>query len=255
VTQHDWHPTTEQLSAFLDGQLSSDEQGEWDAHIKTCEQCQQELAALRLTVNLLRALPQPDLPRSFALPVNTAVTPIADYSTQRVSRSPAQRRRTWPVVLRTTARSLCAIAAVLGLFLLSWGLLTGLLRPGSGTATSMSAPAASSAQSTGGSASGGGGSATSRNVPPTATHPQASSAPEITPTAPPTMGPYAVKPGSPQKSDHTAAAQAANPLRPVLAFFDISTTGGSIALGLLLLLLGATGYILLLGRRPKARAP
>jgi hypothetical protein len=226
VTQHDWHPTTEQLSAFLDGQLSSDEQGEWDAHIKTCEQCQQELAALRLTVNLLRALPQPDLPRSFALPVNTAVTPIADYSTQRVSRSPGQRRRTWP-----------------------------LLRPGSGTATSMSAPAASSAQSTGGSASGGGGSATSRNVPPTATHPQASSAPEITPTAPPTMGPYAVKPGSPQKSDHTAAAQAANPLRPVLAFFDISTTGGSIALGLLLLLLGATGYILLLGRRPKARAP
>jgi hypothetical protein len=52
-----------------------------------------------------------------------------------------------------------------------------------------------------------------------------------------------------------AAAAPANPFQPVLALFDVSTAGGRAALGALLLLLGAIGFILLLGRRPKERAP
>jgi hypothetical protein len=251
VTQHDRHPTTEQLSAFLDGQLSLDERGVWDAHIKTCEQCQQELADLRLTVNLLRALPQPELPRSFALPVDAPVTPSAAYSAHPTS-SAAQRRRSWPVALRTTGRSLCAIAAVLGLFLLASGLLADLPRATtttSGSAASM--PASQPQNSTSGSAS-----TANENTPQAATtHRQTAATPEITPTAPSTMGPYAVKPGTPQKSDHMAAAAPANPFQPVLALFDVSTAGGRAALGALLLLLGAIGFILLLGRRPKERAP
>jgi hypothetical protein len=252
VRQHDRHPTTEQLSALLDGQLSSDERSQWDEHLKTCEQCQQELAELRLTVNLLRTLPQPELPRSFALPVNAPVTPIAAFSEHRAARGSAQRQRSRPVVLRTTANSLCAIAAVLGLFLLASALLASMHTMG--TTTSMSAPAASSAQSS--NASSGSARATSKIVPPTATHPQASAAPEITPTAPPTMGPYAVKPGSPQQSGHRAAAPLANALQSVLALFDVSTPGGRAALGLLLLLLGAIGFALLMTiGRPKERAP
>src|SRR6266568_3115535 len=62
------HLTTEELSAFLDEQLSSQERTTIEAHLQTCERCQHELASLRQTVALLRALPQPALPRSFVLP-------------------------------------------------------------------------------------------------------------------------------------------------------------------------------------------
>ena len=68
MAKQDRHPTIEQLSAYLDGQLSSGELSECDTHVETCQQCQQMLAELRETVALLHALPQPTLPRSFTLP-------------------------------------------------------------------------------------------------------------------------------------------------------------------------------------------
>jgi hypothetical protein len=247
VVQHNEHPTTEQLSAFLDGQLSPDEQSQWDVHIKTCEQCQQELADLRLTVKLLRALPQPELPRSFTLPVDAPVTPIAAYSASRAERGTAQRRRAWPVALRTAARSFCAIAAVLGIFLLASVLLTA--RPQMGATVSRSNP---SSVSSGSSASSGSVNAPAAATPQAATHKQTAETPEITPTASSAMGPYAVTPASPHQSGQ--ASPPANPLQPVLAFFDVSTAGGRAMLGLLLLVLGIVGFILL-RLRPKERAP
>lgn len=76
MSQHDWHLTTEQLSAYLDRQLSEEEQKEYKIHLDACEQCRQTLLELRQTVTLLHALPQPRLPRSFVLPVDTVVTPL-----------------------------------------------------------------------------------------------------------------------------------------------------------------------------------
>ncbi|HLX39760.1 MAG TPA: zf-HC2 domain-containing protein, partial [Ktedonobacteraceae bacterium] len=76
MAQHnDRHLTTEQLSAFIDKQLAAEEQAACTAHLQTCQQCQQALAALRQTVMLLKALPQPALPRSFVLPTNLIVMP------------------------------------------------------------------------------------------------------------------------------------------------------------------------------------
>ena len=49
---HDGHLTTEQLSASFDKQLSSQEQAVFDAHISTCQQCQNKLSDLRLTAAL-----------------------------------------------------------------------------------------------------------------------------------------------------------------------------------------------------------
>ena len=67
MTQQE-HLTTEQLSAFLDKQLTPQEQAFFDAHMQSCSRCQNALGELRRTVVLLHALPQPSLPRSFTLP-------------------------------------------------------------------------------------------------------------------------------------------------------------------------------------------
>ncbi len=67
MAQDKRHLTTEQLSALLDKEASAEEQAQWEAHLSTCPQCQRALTALRQTVAMLHALPQPTLPRSFVL--------------------------------------------------------------------------------------------------------------------------------------------------------------------------------------------
>ncbi|GEM_PF-1381457 len=57
----------EQLSAYVDGQLSSREERALEGHVASCESCRQALAELRSVVALLRATPQAVVPRSFAL--------------------------------------------------------------------------------------------------------------------------------------------------------------------------------------------
>ena len=59
---------TETLSAYLDGALTSAERTALERHLAGCAACQEELAGLRHVGALLRALPEPALPRSFALP-------------------------------------------------------------------------------------------------------------------------------------------------------------------------------------------
>lgn len=63
-----WERQRELLSAHLDGALEPKDAAALQAHLSTCSDCQHELAALRQTRALLRALPTPALPRSFALP-------------------------------------------------------------------------------------------------------------------------------------------------------------------------------------------
>src|SRR5690348_10191040 len=95
----DWDAQRERLSAYLDGELSASERAALDAHLPGCAQCQRELAALRQTRALLRALPAPALPRDFRLPAQLAVAPV--------------RRR--PPAWARPAQAIGTIAAMIGL--------------------------------------------------------------------------------------------------------------------------------------------
>ena len=89
------------LSAYSDAEVSDAEAREVEAHLSECEDCRLELAELRSTVGLLRALPQFAVPRSFAL-----------------RESPVSTRRTPPIVwtarLSTSAAGLLLVALLLG---------------------------------------------------------------------------------------------------------------------------------------------
>lgn len=53
------------LSAFLDGQLSARQHSRVDRHLQGCNACREELESLRQTVSLLRSVPALRPPRSF----------------------------------------------------------------------------------------------------------------------------------------------------------------------------------------------
>src|SRR5258708_34162490 len=69
----EWERQREQLSAFLDGELSEGERIALERHLQGCAACQRSLAELRQVRALLRTLPVPALPRSFTLPDSGAV--------------------------------------------------------------------------------------------------------------------------------------------------------------------------------------
>ncbi len=61
--------TREQLSAHIDGQLTSEEKGSLEEHLASCKPCQQELESLRATKSVLSFMPSVATPRSFLLVV------------------------------------------------------------------------------------------------------------------------------------------------------------------------------------------
>jgi hypothetical protein len=63
----DRHLDDETLSAYLDGRLDPAVQANVAAHLVDCTRCRRAQAELRATVRLLRSLPEPAAPRSFAL--------------------------------------------------------------------------------------------------------------------------------------------------------------------------------------------
>lgn len=136
MNHSDWESQRERLSAYLDGELSPAERAALDPHLRDCEQCQRELAALRQTRALLRALPTPALPRDFSLPAQPVVV---------------ERKRAAPAWARP-AQAIGTIAAMIGLAFLFATALPNLPRPmAGGAATSesnhtVSGPAAPSAQ-------------------------------------------------------------------------------------------------------------
>jgi anti-sigma factor RsiW len=145
------HLTSEQISAFFDKQLSPEEQAVFDAHMSTCEQCQRNLADLRLTVSLLRAMPQEAVPRSFVLPVGLTAVPqrTAQRTAQQNTRiTPAQQKQRGRfATLRRSVRVLSALAAVLALLLIVSGILPTSL-PGASESASTHAPTSSSGEAT-----------------------------------------------------------------------------------------------------------
>jgi hypothetical protein len=142
VAKHDErHLTTEQLSAYMDKQLSAQEQAAYATHLQSCTQCQQALVGLQQTVALLRALPQPSLPRSFTLPAGASYLqerPALQTVPTAPPPRPATRRTSWQRYMRGSLRAVSTIAAVLGLIFLLSGLVITLPRGGMGTATSSS---------------------------------------------------------------------------------------------------------------------
>jgi anti-sigma factor RsiW len=138
-TKHptDWERQREQLSAYLDGELSAAERAEIARHLPTCAECRGELAGLRRVRTLLGALPAPALPRSFTLPASGAA----------ISRTPvAPSRPTWYRASQWAG----SLAASIGLFLLLGNALLGALGASpAGTATgAKQSPAFDSAQAT-----------------------------------------------------------------------------------------------------------
>jgi anti-sigma factor RsiW len=142
VAKHDErHLTTEQLSAYIDKQLSAQEQAAYAAHLQSCTQCQQAFVGLQQTVALLRALPQPSLPRSFTLPAGASYLqerPALQAVPTAPAPRPATRQTSWQRYMRGSLRAVSTIAAVLGLIFLLSGLVITLPRGGMGTATSSS---------------------------------------------------------------------------------------------------------------------
>ncbi len=119
-TEHQY--VEEQLSAYLDDELSSRERRRVERHLATCRRCQWSLETLRKTVHWTMEMPTVPVPRNFTVPVRPAVVPRA----QRTRRTERTERR-WVAPLLQGATAVAAVLflfSVLGEFLLS-GLLPG----------------------------------------------------------------------------------------------------------------------------------
>ncbi len=242
---HEDHLTIEQLSAYLDGQLSQQEQAECDAHLQVCRQCRGMLADLRQTVSLLHALPQPELPRSLVLPVRT-LSAVAGSERRPAPITPITRAkgRSWQSNLRRSTRVISMIAAVLGIFVITSSLLTGLLSIShGGAATSASAPSFATASNKPEAPVPSSGNAGAPGRVPRGTTTVNQAGDEMTPTPspiPPTPAP------TPANSLQTSAQPPSLP--PLL---NVTMLEGRVALGIILLLLGIVGVIFT--RRREAR--
>jgi anti-sigma factor RsiW len=140
-SQHpaDWVRQREQLSAYVDGELSAAERAAIERHLPACAECRAELAELRRVRALLGALPAPTLPRSFALPTGSSTNARLPNASSRANtgsgRPPWYRASQWAG----------GVAASLGLALLLGNALLGQASPTFRMAAS--APQAGSAQS------------------------------------------------------------------------------------------------------------
>lgn len=229
---NDEHLTTEQLSAFLDKQLSTQEQAIVAVHLRDCQPCQQSLAGLRQTVALLHALPQVEVPRSFTLPARiAAVQEQPPVPVNPVVVPFSQRNRARRNSIQSTIRGVSALAAVLGLiFILSS--FTTILPHGGVTNSSTSSGSVSTQPS----------SATSQNVstpghhPTTGggTHPGGAASPEVrqSPTPTPT--------GVVRQETQTNTGP---PAQTGSVVPDLNGPAGHLALGAVLFILGIFGFV------------
>ena len=157
----------EQLSAALDGMLAPEEQAALDAHLAGCETCSQELEELRQVRLLIRAMPEPALPRSFLLPtegelaaphraIRTAERAPATTTNITPLRQPTRR----PTRTLQVTRWIGTIAAVLGM-----ALFLGTLVAHQGASYSTSAPNAADTRYGGPNPAGAGGTANDVKIP------------------------------------------------------------------------------------------
>ena len=223
---NDEHLTTEQLSAFLDKELSSQEKAIVDAHLSDCQQCQQALADLRQTVAMLRALPRVEVPRSFTLPARIAAVQEQPVPGNPVVIPISQRKRARRNGLQSAIRAMSALAAILGLIFILSSFATMLPHGGSTTSSTSSgsvstiSPSASANNKTTRIPSTSSGTSTQGvKIPsPTPTHVQ---------VAKPTPGP-----------------STGTPSEPGPALVDLNGPAGHLLIGAVLFVLGIFGFAL-----------
>jgi anti-sigma factor RsiW len=258
------HLTIEQLSAFLDRQLSPQEQVECDIHLQRCQQCQSLLAELRQTVSILHALPQPELPRSFMLPART-LSVAEDLEPWMASITPITRgrRRPWQTYLLRSTRVISTIAAVLGILFIMSSFLTALLSlPHGGTASTASAPVFSSAQSQSpippASAQSSNATGPGRNLLNPIRKPRGTATSNQAETNAPTPVPTAVNtiiPTSGSTTSNSNGQQGYAQTQSVPPLLDLSMPGERAGVGFILLILGILGAFLTRRRPAKIRIP
>ena len=102
------HLTTEELSAYLDGEIVSAEMPAILAHLAACSVCAEELDALTTIKNTFAALGEVDVPRSFALTREMVASPSPLSSPA----SPTPIRSTRIVLAEKVVRIVAIAAAV-----------------------------------------------------------------------------------------------------------------------------------------------
>lgn len=242
MTQQE-HLTTEQLSAFLDKQLTPQEQAFFDAHLQSCQRCQHVLAELRGTVALLRAMPEPPLPRSFTLPAGISQTSIARPQPLPLS---SQQRRVPRYMLQRSVRAVSTLAAVIAVLFILSGLLAGLgFRAGGSTASNSAMPVAGSIN---GSSHTSAGNTHTQSPQEERGTPIMGTRQSNTPTKSPTVSTPA--PASTPTSAAETTLQGNTPPPPALPpYLDIGQPEGRLLLGAFLLLLSIAGLIATRRRR------
>ncbi len=94
------HRLSRQLSAYLDGELTAEDEQEVREHLARCEACRDELRQLQAVRSLLRRLPEPQAPEDL-------------WGAVRSRTVRALPRRRWP------ARAVLAVAAAAVVVLLA----------------------------------------------------------------------------------------------------------------------------------------
>ncbi len=234
--QSDEHLTIEQRSAFLDKQLSSQEQAIVDAHLRDCQQCQQALAELRQTVAILRALPQVEVPRSFTLPARIAAVQEQPVHINPVVTPISQRKRARQNTLQRTIRVISSLAAVLGLIFILSSFVTALPH-GEGAGSTASSGSSGSVNRASTSAN------THTNQSPTARsgiQPGVGS-PAVSPPKTPTPTPTPMPTRAVKQGTQTSTGP---PSQPAPSVLDLSGPTGHLVIGSALLVLAILGFAL-----------
>lgn len=271
VSQHDRHLTIEEISAMLDDQLSVQKLENIQNHLTSCLQCQQEVAEIKQTVHLLHALPEPALPRSFALP--TTIVPdipltIAiphgqqkDLIKQEEDDAQEEIGLATPLALtdhraskqrlRKTLRACSALAVAAGMLFVLSGLLNTIpfvQNLDVTTATSIQAPSNGLDHNSNLVTPVVAGT-TNKNAPPPQARPQAVPAGQSGPTATPSV----IKPAV--HGRETRVPQTSTLTLPTFVIFDMNSQSGRIGLGILLFLLGSCGSMYFKRSRPIRAGP
>jgi hypothetical protein len=97
------HPDPEQLSAYIDGELTGAERDDLEQHLTSCSECSATVRAIRGTVADLRALPTPAPSETDSWRVRAAIA--------KARRRPAARYRAW-VAGAGVAAAVIALAVV-----------------------------------------------------------------------------------------------------------------------------------------------
>ncbi|MFL5627001.1 MAG: zf-HC2 domain-containing protein [Ktedonobacteraceae bacterium] len=233
------HLTTEQLSAFIDKQLSTQEQAESAAHLQGCARCQQALVGLQQTAAFLRMLPKPSLPRSFTLPAG--VSHLQERPALQALPTPPRppaRQVMWQHYMRRSLRAVSGIAAVIGLIFLLSSIVISLPH-GGGTPTASTGNTAAPATTQ------------HSNIVPGSTDKAAT--PTIAANTKPTATIRTAPPHTPSAAPGTRPTPANSQAQPPLPLPDLATPLGQQEVGFTLFVLGVIG-VLLTRRRQRDRS-